>query len=145
MDGVIPGRRLLVVAEAQAVVTAGVEATADQGHPQRGSVELSGQREDLGAQGDPGIHHHHPKGGGTTAHHPMKEPPPHPLGTADTQGVGALRMTMLEERPPRLRRAPLKKMAAVSALRTMRALLVTMMRTVALRGAAIEFKHLTVI
>jgi len=116
VDGATPALHLLDVAEAVAVVSAGVVATVDPGHPRKGSEELSERIEDLGAPSGARIHHHHQAEAGSAAQLLMREA--HERGAAHPQGIvhratgqstagaqrlgaGALWMTTVEERAHR--------------------------------------------
>lgn len=112
MHEVTLGHLLLAMAEVEAVVTAGIAATAVQDHPQR-SVALNVQREDQGVLGDEDLHLHQLKGGSTVYHLMSKAheaEPLLPLGIASRemgqitvggarQGAGVLLM-MLKDRAP---------------------------------------------
>ncbi|GFY83642.1 RNA-binding (RRM/RBD/RNP motifs) family protein with retrovirus zinc finger-like domain-containing protein [Actinidia rufa] len=79
VSGAIPGLHLLDVAEAEAIVSAGVVAIADPDHPKRGNEVSSTRREDqgapvtAGAPSGPGPHHRHPKVGESGAQLLMRE------------------------------------------------------------------------
>lgn len=113
MDGATLALHRLDVAEAVAVVSAGVVATVDPGHPRRGSEGLRVLIDDLGAPSGARIHHHHQPKGGSTAQLLMREAhereAAHPRGIvhratgqntagALRRGAGAPWRMMVEER-----------------------------------------------
>lgn len=141
MDGVTLERHLLGAVEAEAVATAGVAATADPGHLQRGREASSVLREDQGAPGNTRLLLHHPKGG-SAAHLLMTEA--HSTEVLHRQGMVGHPMVQIMKLAERAQRIGvlLKKMAAVAVLAQtlgiLEAPLKMTMKTRVLQGAVNE-------